>query len=84
MMNKYSDDRLRQTTIDGWNNAALTSWWLRNGVSIPRGRRFHSRKNMSYEKNYLEFISIFWLYISLSLEELVPVMVTIIIFREVA
>ena len=20
------------------------SWWLRNGVSIPRGRRFHSRK----------------------------------------
>ena len=22
----------------------IFSWWLRNGVSIPRGRRFHSRK----------------------------------------
>ena len=35
------------TDITGiWNISELRhfSWWLRNGVSIPRGRRFNSRK----------------------------------------
>ena len=70
---------VRSTIMNRWNNPELKrkiSWWLCNGVSNPRGRRFHSRKNTSYEKYSLEFISTFWRNISLSLEELVPVMVS--------
>ena len=46
-MKNYIDDRSinhnKSYIICIWNISEL-SWWLRNGVSIPRGWRFHSRK----------------------------------------
>ena len=74
-MKNYTNDRsIKQKNIARITQHLKTfSWWLRNGVSIPRGRRFHSRKSTSYEKYSLEFISTFWCNISLSLEELVSV-----------
>ena len=79
-MKNYIDERSinhdKSYIIGIWNISVSIMWWLRNDVSKQRGRRFHSRKNMSYEKYSLEFISTFWRNISLSLEELVPVMVS--------
>ena len=46
-MKNYIDDHSinhnKSFTIGIWNISEL-SWWLRNDVSKPRGRRFHSRK----------------------------------------
>ena len=46
-LHRWSFDKPLKSYITGiWNISELRhfSWWLRNGVSIPRGRRFHSRK----------------------------------------
>ena len=51
----------------------MTAQWCFH--STCHGQRFHSPKNALYEEYSLQFISIFWHNISLSLEELVPVMV---------
>ena len=46
-LHRWSFNKPLKLYITGiWNISELRhfSWWLRNGVSIPRGRRFHSRK----------------------------------------
>ena len=78
LMKIYADNRSinhNKSLKQLWTQTLFT-WWLRNDVSKPRGRRFHSRKNTSHEKYSLEFISTFRRNSSLSLEELVPVMVS--------
>ena len=77
-LHRWSFDKPSKIVYHWYLKYLLTrtfSWWLRNGVSIPRGRRFHSRKYV-VKKYQLEFISTFRRNISLSLEELVPVMVS--------
>ena len=78
-MKNYIDDHSinhnKSYIIGIWNISEL-SWWLRNDISKPRGRQFHSRKITLHEKYSLEFISTFWPNKSLSLEVLVPVMVS--------
>ena len=48
------------------------SWWLHNGVSIPRGQRFNSQK---YAVRKI-LIRIYFYILVQSLEELMPVMVS--------
>ena len=79
-MKNYIDDHSinhnKSFTIGIWNISEL-SWWLRNDVSKPRVDDFIPGKLRRMKNiNWNLYISTFWRNITISLEELVPVMVS--------